>query len=534
MEKKVIKKVLGEIPLTVELYWLLRHRQQSLKSHFQIKNLQMSLPEAINQVKPYAEKSKAGKKVFIFATLHYWIEHAAMLALALAGQGHRVTFAYLPYAEWHKPIDKFDLRRHNLYARTVLQEAAPLIKPVSLLDVHPFFHSLPQDLSKLISRVAEYDTQYTLQMEHIDHNDPTYQLRLERNLMAGQNALTWLKAHRPDVVIVPNGTIQEFGVIYQVARYLDIPAVTYEFGDQREHIWLAQNGEIMRHDTDALWEACQGIPLEEHEIDRLNGLIFARTQASSFEKYVRLWQDTPTQGANLVKENLGLDNRPVVLLATNVLGDSLTLGRQVFSESMEEWVVRTVKYFADHDEVQLVIRVHPGEALTNGASMVEVVQKTLPRLPAHIHMVGPSEKVNTYDLVEVCDVGLVYTTTVGMEMAMKGIPVVTAGKTHYRKRGFTFDPISWDEYFSQLGQVLKDPPAHRLTKDKVEQAWQYAYRFFFDFPLPFPWHIIRFWDDYKARPMSYVLGEEGAEKYKDTFEYLTGEPINWSKYYNKA
>ena len=44
----------------------------------------------------------APKKVLIFATLHYWIEHAALLGMALAGLGHEVTLAYLPYANWRK------------------------------------------------------------------------------------------------------------------------------------------------------------------------------------------------------------------------------------------------------------------------------------------------------------------------------------------------------------------------------------------------------------------------------------------------
>ncbi len=84
--------------------------------------------------------------------------------------------------------------------------------------------------------------------------------------------------------------------------------------------------------------------------------------------------------------------------------------------------------------------IHPGEVLIHGQSMVEVVRQVMPRLPEHIRLIGPREKVNTYDLIEVADLGLVYTTTVGMEMAMKGLPVIVAGQTHYRGRGFTYDP----------------------------------------------------------------------------------------------
>jgi capsule polysaccharide export protein KpsC/LpsZ len=57
-----------------------------------------------------------------------------------------------------------------------------------------------------------------------------------------------------------------------------------------------------------------------------------------------------------------------------------------------------------------------------------------------LHVIRPTEKINTYDLMEIAGLGLAYTTTVGMEMAMRGVPVILAGQTHYRGRGFTHDP----------------------------------------------------------------------------------------------
>jgi hypothetical protein len=112
---------------------------------------------------------------------------------------------------------------------------------------------------------------------------------------------------------------------------------------------------------------------------------------------------------------LNLDDRPVVMLAANVLGDSLTLGRDIFAASMTEWITKTVQYFAKRTDVQMVIRVHPGEKLVPQAkSMGTVVREALPELPSHIHVIGALDKINTYDLIEIADVGLAYTTTVGL------------------------------------------------------------------------------------------------------------------------
>ena len=188
-------------------------------------------------------------------------------------------------------------------------------------------------------------------------------------------------------------------------------------------------------------------------MSRIQALFESRQQAKTNENFTRQWQSLPSQGTDTVREALKLDNRPIVLLATNVLGDSLTLGRQVFSKTMADWVSRTILYFIGRPDIQLIIRIHPGEILTREYSMVDVVKQTLPELPEYIHVIHPEEKVNTYDLVNITDMGLVYTTTVGMEMALKGIPVVVAGKTHYRDRGFTYDPNS-------LGGILQTARHH--------------------------------------------------------------------------
>jgi hypothetical protein len=525
--KEAIKNILGQIPFTAELYWLVRQRGKPIASRFSLKRLQSAMPDLVGQATVLREPVLKPKRIFLFASLHYWIEHTALVGLALAAQGHKPVLGYVPYGDWQKPINRFDLRRQNVYAQKVLSQAEPLMEIVPFLNQRISYKRLPDDVMEAVRRVTMYDTQYTLQVEEADEKSEIYRMRFERNIEAARIGLAYLQANRPDVVIVPNGTIQELGVMYRVARFLKIPTITYEFGDQRQRIWLAQNAEVMRQETDGMWKERSIHSLSETQMERLHNLFIARQRATLWENFSRLWQGSPAQGGEQARRALGLDNRPVVLLATNVLGDSLTLGRQVFSKSMGEWISRTVQYFAGRPDAQLVIRIHPGEVLVHGQSMVEVVRQVMPRLPEHIRLIGPRDNVNTYDLIEVADLGLVYTTTVGMEMAMKGLPVIVAGQTHYRGRGFTYDPDSWVNYFKLLGQMLEHPTNFQLSRAQVERALEYIYGFFFDFPRPFPWHLVRMWEDYKARPFSMVLGPEGKEQWGDTFRYLVGEPIDW-------
>lgn len=519
-----LKNLLGSIPYTADLYdALVRDRP---RTRYNLDQLALALPEAVEQARPYIRNARRGKNILLFATLHYWVEQAAMIGLTLRALSHDVSVAYLPYGDWRKEINAFDLRRQDLYTRRVLKPLAGLVATASLLDLRPV-SVLPAALADDVRLISTYDAQYTLQVEEVDESSDLFRLRLQRNDYAARAALAYMQQQKPDVVLIPNGTITELGAVYRVARHLGLRTVTYEFNDQREQIWIAHDDEVMRQHTDALWTARGGHPLTDEQRRLIEELEAARMGARAFGKSVRKWQDVEAVGGEQMRRKLGLDERPVILLATNVLGDSLTLGRNLFAESMAAWIRETVRFLAGRPHVQVMMRVHPGERLTHGRSMVDVVREALPSIPDHIHIIGPLEKVNTYDLMEIASLGLVYTTTTGLEMAMNGLPVIVCGETHYRKRGFTYDPATWQEYFGMLDSLLANLPVPRLSPAQIETAWEYAYRFFFEYPQPFPWRLMHFWRDVEVWPLSRVLSDEGQAEYKQTFDYLAGEPIQW-------
>jgi hypothetical protein len=526
-QKNLIKNLIGAMPFSADIYWLLRNRDKKFHSRFDMDALAARLPELIAQVKPFSESASGGKKVFFFASWHFWIMHAALSGLTLRGLGHEVTLGYLPYSDYDEPISRFDLRRQDLYAHQVLKATQPFLQPVSLLDVRPA-RVLPEELRRALEQLTVIDTQYIRQREDVTGTEPMYLLRKARNLEAARRALTCFKQHRPDVVIVPNGMILEYGAIYETARYLGIQAVTYEFGEQDQRMWLSQNHQVMYNESfNELWETRQNRTLNDEQRAWLEDFLAARQGLAKGEKFAHLWQKSSREGGASIRESLGLDDRPVLLLPTNVLGDSATLGRTVFTRSMTEWIERVVPYLANKPEIQLVVRIHPAETWTVGPSVAEIIHQAVPDLPTHIHLIGPKEKVNTYDLMEIADLALVYTTTAGVEMATRGIPVLVSGRATYRRRGFTIDADSWDEYFRKLEWMLADLPAQRLTQAQIDQAWNYAYAYFHEFTRPFPWHLEKIMADLDKRPVSYVLSPEGRREYETTFQELAGAPINW-------
>ena len=131
--KGAIKEMLGELPLTAELYWLVRQRGK-VAGDMSLKKLAASLPEWRRQVAASPYLKQPGKRILLFNTLRYWTHYAALLGLGLAGLGHKVSLAYLPYGNWRVNTPRFDLRRQNMYVHDVLKTAQPFLDIVSFYD----------------------------------------------------------------------------------------------------------------------------------------------------------------------------------------------------------------------------------------------------------------------------------------------------------------------------------------------------------------------------------------------------------------
>ena len=530
--KASLKSALGMLPYSAEVVESMRPQHAELPGGYQVDRLVGKLDEwlATLQTLDGFENPLSPKRVLIVANLRWWLEYTVAVSVLLKAAGHDVELGYFPYRDWFTSVDRFDFRRQKAYLRRVL---APIADQIRMHDLSRSPKGkLPEEIERLVSEQSRLDVQYTLQREEIDlehqgEDRNLFQLRLQRNRAAASAALELLSVHKFDVVIIPNGSILEFGAIYKVARHLRVTAVTFEFGEQRERMWLARNAEVMRLDTTELWDEIGRLPLSEAQLDDLRALMQARRGGNLWENFSRQWQAGQSKGSAELYQQLSIDpQKPICLLCTNVVGDSLALDRQIFTDGMAHWLAETVRHFARRPTAQLVVRVHPGELLGAGHPSLDIVQAALPDLPGHVVLVPPQSKINTYDLIEIADLGLAYTTTVGMEMAMSGVPVIVSGRTHYRGKGFTFDPNTMEEYLSLIDRLLTDAPGSRLNEDQVTTAWTYAYRFFFNYPFWFPWHLIHFWEDIENRSIEQVL-TDSKSKIGRTIDALVGLPIQW-------
>ena len=134
-----------------------------------------------------------------------------------------------------------------------------------------------------------------------------------------------------------------------------------------------------------------------------------------------------------------------------------------------------------------IVKLHPASVVKDRRdgyagepSEVTAMRETLGELPAHIAFLPPDSPVSTLALYDLMDYCLTVRGTVGIEGAMFGKTVLTAGTGRYDGYGFTIDSTGSDEYLSRLAAIETIPaPAGAET----ELARRYAYGLFMLRPL---------------------------------------------------
>lgn len=178
--------------------------------------------------------------------------------------------------------------------------------------------------------------------------------------------------------------------------------------------------------------------------------------------------------------SLGIDQKkPIVTLLTNVLWDAQLHFKGHIFKSMLDWLFYTIDYFKKNEKTQLVIRIHPGEILgtvPSNQSVYEEIIKKYKTIPKNIFIVQASSNISTYNLVEISDSCIVYGTKMAIEISCTGKPVIVAGESWARNKGFTIDVDSVNEYKKQLDML---PYSKILSDDLIIKAKKFAYYIFF-------------------------------------------------------
>jgi hypothetical protein len=315
-------------------------------------------------------------------------------------------------------------------------------------------------------------------------NINTYRSFVVSGIVVARGLRLILDRTAADRVFMLNGTFFAESIMSALAAERGIPFATYEKGYIPDSIVLTPSAAApgLRVPEES-WEAARDTPLTTNESEAITTYLDERRRGGgSLDNFWRV----RVEDLDRIRDELRLQPaRPLVVMFCNILWDSAVIGMDLAFPSMGAWVVEGIQWAGAHPQVDLVIRIHPAEVqLRNHPTregMAAHIAANTPVLPPNVRVVDAGDPISSYVLMDIATLGLVYTSTVGLELAAQGVPVVLAAETHFRGRGFTVDVDAAAACWAAVDRILDTPP-DAAERDRIrELARRYAVLFFFRF-----------------------------------------------------
>lgn len=235
--------------------------------------------------------------------------------------------------------------------------------------------------------------------------------------------------------------------------------------------------------TDEGWEERLKDGLNEEQRSRIAEFIntrYIKNHTHDMKKFAEYVGDSDRYA-----ERFGLDGkRPVWGVMTHINWDSVSDYSPMLYDSFDDWIIDTICEIRDVDDVQWLIKIHPGELLDNAEGGVkDLIDKHFDKLPDHITLIEPEEDISPHDFYHLIDGVVTVYGTGGLEMSMMGKPAILAGSAYYGQRGFTHDGPSVEGYRELLKKASGIGP---LTEEERERALHYGYHLFIQRQTPYP------------------------------------------------
>jgi len=317
----------------------------------------------------------------------------------------------------------------------------------------------------------------------------------------------WLDETCPEIVVVESGAHLAWRVAFELARGRGLPVVCREMGKGGwdRHLY-ALNADSMAPDLTDAWANAQTQELSPDEALEVEQFLEELPQRT-YRQTAAVARATP-EGLR-AKWGIAAGAR-IAVAFTNVTWDLATAGRDVGFSGVHDWLVETIRTLRGRPSVHLIVRAHPAEAsVLTRERILDQLASEWPDGGPGLTLVPPEDTTSARDLCQVASLVLAYNSSVAIEAAADGHPVVVAGRPHYRGKGFTIDVSSRDDYRALLAQWADGAPTV-APNGVATLARRYAHLFFLRYHVPMGWTTSPLAPPYRLRIASRDELEPGS------------------------
>ena len=298
----------------------------------------------------------------------------------------------------------------------------------------------------------------------------------------------YLKGKNVSAAVLFNGRQSITRVAFEILRCCGIRVMTREMPFyQNGHLNVKPNARCWTLEPFCeLWESWKAVPLSRSQLTQTFEWLQNRRYAIDHVWYP--FNKPLIDRHEPIRQQLGLNpNKRIMALFTSstdeTAGDPELMGP---FESQSEWVKQVVDWVLLRSDVELVIRVHPHLAGKTGFGKAveecEFYQKLAAGRPENVRVVMPDVPLNSYALMDEADIGLTFGSTVGIEMAMLGKPVLLASRGFYEVGSL----IATVRTQSELNHALEKTLGEYSPREIRREAYRMAHCYVFIFEPPFP------------------------------------------------
>lgn len=352
------------------------------------------------------------------------------------------------------------------------------IETLSLSELQEFtYDNIP------LGQLCLPSMRWILRRHHLVDDGPTTTLYRDYILSAYNVAQEFgdlLDDLKPLAVMVFNGMQFPEAAARWAAQQRDIPVYSHEVGLAPTSVFFTP-GEATAYPV----EIPDTFQLTPEMDQKLDAYLSKRFKGDFSMAGVKFWPEMSGLDADFVAKLATFEQ--VVPVFTNVIFDTSQPHANVVFEDMFVWLDEVLKVAEKHPETLFVIRAHPDESRPGKASRESVAdwaaRGNVAALP-NVDFIPPDAYFSSYEMIQRSKFVMIYNSTIGMEAAIMGAPVLSAGKARFSQLETVFFPRTVADYLAKLEAFLAAEEVTALPEHRIN-ARRFLYYQLYRTSLPF-------------------------------------------------
>lgn len=346
-----------------------------------------------------------------------------------------------------------------------------------------------------------------------------------------------VKKIQPKYVLSSHGIYSTWGPVVEYCKVNGIRVITYGQNYNKCGLLFAYNDSYLTGFLDDAKNEWANAVLPENEKLKAKNFLEERSGKKADARVAFDYNKNNKQRFSRKElcKLLGIDpQKKLVGVFPNIPWDGQVTGKATGFFPFREWLKTTIEYFAKRDDAVLVIRSHPAEVLRGISAGTEttatMLKEMFPKLPDNVILLDPKHKINSYTLGENSDFGIVFSSTVALELTYMKVPIILCGCPPFRNKNIAFDIPSKDGYASVLDKAMRGELV--VDDTRIERLLKYIHYYFFQRTMPQTLMDIK-----DTLPQRYLFNSEKELNEDTVFDEMyrcieNDVPMDFSHFYN--